>query len=29
MHWPTYNYLGPGPKLKKNKKPVNKLDEAA
>lgn len=29
MHWPTYNYLGPGTKLNKNKKPVNKLDEAA
>lgn len=29
MHWPTYNYLGPGTKLNKNKKPINKLDEAA
>lgn len=29
MHWPGYNYLGPGTKLEKNKKPKNKLDEAA
>ncbi|KAE9530069.1 hypothetical protein AGLY_011531 [Aphis glycines] len=29
LHWPGYNYLGPGIKLEKNKKPINKLDEAA
>ncbi|KAE9521647.1 hypothetical protein AGLY_017943 [Aphis glycines] len=29
LHWPGYNYLGPGTKLEKNKKPINKLDEAA
>lgn len=29
IHWPGYNYLGPGTKLEKNKKPINKLDEAA
>lgn len=29
MHWPGYNYLGPGTKLEKNKKPKNKLDDAA
>ena len=29
FHWPGYNYLGPGTKLEKNKKPINKLDEAA
>ncbi|KAE9523099.1 hypothetical protein AGLY_016505 [Aphis glycines] len=29
LHWPGYNYLGPGTKLEKNKKPIKKLDEAA
>ena len=33
LHWPGYNYLGPGTKLDKrllkNDKPINKLDEAA
>lgn len=33
MHWPGYNYLGPGTKLDKRlergDKPINKLDEAA
>ena len=33
LHWPGYNYLGPGTKLderlKRGDKPINKLDEAA
>lgn len=29
MHYPGYNYLGPGTDLSKNNKPVNKLDRAA
>ena len=29
LHWPGYNYLGPGTKLEKDYKPINKLDEAA
>jgi len=29
LHWSGYNYLGPGTKLEKNKKPIKKLDEAS
>jgi len=29
IHYPGYNFLGPGTKLEKNREPINKLDEAA